>query len=100
MSFRNLEVPYFSQRENKCIWIEKYPLDSKIIDADGNAIQNWNKNKQKPKYIKCRKFDSRNFFRIVKKTKCQYDEFCQKKVVWRLLSEKVANSFLIFIFSL
>ena len=35
MSFRNLEVPYFSQRENKCIWIEKYPLDSKIIDADG-----------------------------------------------------------------
>ena len=55
---------------------------------------------QKPKYIKCRKFDSRNFFRIVKKTKCQYDEFCQKKVVWRLLIEKVANSFLIYIFSL
>ena len=22
MSFRNLEVPYFSQRENKCIWYE------------------------------------------------------------------------------
>ena len=40
LSFRNLEVPYFSQMENKCIWIEKYPLDSKIIDADENAIQN------------------------------------------------------------
>ena len=38
MSFRNLEVPYFSQRENKCIWIEKYPLDSKIIDADGKHL--------------------------------------------------------------
>ena len=38
LSFRNLEVPYFSQRENKCIWIEKYPLDSKIIDADGKHL--------------------------------------------------------------
>lgn len=38
MSFRNLEIPYFSQRENKCIWIEKYPLDSKIIDADGKHL--------------------------------------------------------------
>lgn len=83
--YRNLEVPYFSQRENQCIWIEKYPLDSKIIDADGNAIQNRNKNKQKPKCIKCRKFDSRNFFCIVKNTKFQYDEFCQNKVIWRLI---------------
>ena len=48
--YRNLEVPYFSQRENKCIWIEKYPLDSKIIDADGKhlagatvSIEKWGK---------------------------------------------------------
>lgn len=30
MSFyRNLEVPYFSQRENKIVWHEKYPVGTK-----------------------------------------------------------------------
>ena len=37
--YRNLEVPYFSQRENKCIWIEKYPLDSKIIEGTDGIEQ-------------------------------------------------------------
>ena len=34
---RNLEVPYFSQRENTTVWQEKYPIDTKERDSDGNS---------------------------------------------------------------
>ena len=38
MSFRNLEVPYFSQRKNNSIWYEHYPLDSKKVDENGKSL--------------------------------------------------------------
>ena len=56
--YRNLEVPYFSQIKNQCIWYERYSKDNKLVqmkpelegsvvpngktyfNADGNAIQN------------------------------------------------------------
>lgn len=44
MSFRNLEVPYFSQRENKCIWYERYSKDNKLVqmkpELEGSIVPN------------------------------------------------------------
>ena len=31
---RNLEVPYFSQRENSSIWYERYSKDNKIVQTN------------------------------------------------------------------
>ena len=33
-NFRNLEVPYFSQRENSSIWYERYSKDNKIVQTN------------------------------------------------------------------
>lgn len=33
MNFRNLEVPYFSQRENKCVWYERYSRNNKLVQT-------------------------------------------------------------------
>ena len=45
MSFyRNLEVPYFSQRENKTVWHEKYSKDNKVVknnpELEGKLVPN------------------------------------------------------------
>lgn len=44
MNYRNLEVPYFSQRENQCIWHERYSKDNKLVQAkpelEGTIIPN------------------------------------------------------------
>lgn len=35
---RNLEVPYFSQRNNQTVWNEKYPIDTDKVDSEGNSL--------------------------------------------------------------
>ena len=35
---RNLEVPYFSQRNNQTVWNEKYPVDTNEVDSEGNSL--------------------------------------------------------------
>lgn len=38
MSFRNLEVPYFSQRKNQCIWHERYTEDNKLVQTNPKLL--------------------------------------------------------------
>ena len=44
MSFRNLEVPYFSQRKNQYIWYERYSKDNKLVqmkpELEGSIVPN------------------------------------------------------------
>lgn len=44
MIFRNLEVPYFSQRKNQCIWYERYSKDNKLVqmkpELEGSIVPN------------------------------------------------------------
>lgn len=35
---RNLEVPWFSQRENNTYWHEKYPISTKKVDEEGKSL--------------------------------------------------------------